>query len=248
LVDEWLTVDDFNREWGGLIFTAEADLFLPAGGRPETVDEGNCHLFFAADGTPSMRTVVEGANSFFTPAARLILQKTGIVILRDASANKCGVISSSYEIIANLLLTEKEFLAHKESYVGDVLKILERRAEEEAKLIFQRRNEPGCSLLWTEISAAISREINAHYAHLFEYFQKNPQHCEDPLFRRAILAHLPLLLQENRRYRQRLRNLPAKYRYAILACEIASSLVYRGDREAEFAAMLQVHLARRLAA
>ena len=52
------------------------------------------------------------------------LQRRGILIMRDASANKCGVISSSYEIIANLLLTEKEFLANKQQYVADVLDIL----------------------------------------------------------------------------------------------------------------------------
>ena len=45
--------------------------------------------------------------------------------MRDASANKCGVISSSYEIIANLLLSTDEFLAEKGRYVADVLEILE---------------------------------------------------------------------------------------------------------------------------
>jgi len=38
--------------------------------------------------------------------------------------------------------------------------------------------------------------------------------------------------------------LPAKYRYAILAAEIGSSLVYCGDREADFVELLKGHLAR----
>ena len=44
--------------------------------------------------------VITGANSFLTPEARPQLQRKGVIIMRDASANKCGVISSSYEIIA----------------------------------------------------------------------------------------------------------------------------------------------------
>ena len=46
------------------------------------------------------------------------------------------------------------------------------------------------------------------------------------------------------RYRKRLGTLPVKYQWAILASEIASSLVYRGDREADFIEMLKGHLAR----
>jgi len=172
------------------------------------------------------------------------LQKSGVVIMRDASANKCGVISSSYEIIANLLLTEKEFLDHKERYVADVLEILAKRAGDEARLILRRKREPGCSLLYTEISDAISQEINALYARLFAFFQGHAELCLQPLFRRTILSHLPRLLRDTPAFRQRIRRLPVKYIYAILAAEIASSLVYQGDREADFVEMIKGHLQR----
>jgi glutamate dehydrogenase len=242
--EQWVTTDEFHREFDGLLFTVPADLFLPSGGRPETIDGENWMRFLRGDGTPTSRAIVEGANSFLTPEARARLQERGVVILRDASANKCGVISSSYEIIANLLLTDKEFLAHKQRYVADVLEILEQRSGDEARLILKRRREPGNSLLCTEISAAVSSEINAHYARLFNFFQANQDLCEQPLFRKAIEAHLPRLLRDNQRYRRRIRNLPPKYRSAMLAAEIASSLVYRGDSEAAFRAMLQAHLQR----
>ncbi len=247
LEERWLTVDEFHREYDSLLFTVDADLFIPAGGRPETIDGGNWRNFFDAAGRPSARAIVEGANSFITPEARSELQKGGVVILRDASANKCGVISSSYEIIGNLLLSEEEFLAHKARYVADVIEILERRAADEAHLIFRRHREGGGSQLYTEISAAISGEINAHYARLFAFFQEHAELCAEPLFRRAIAAHLPRLLREDSRYLSRIGNLPAKYLSAILASEIASSIVYRGDREAEFAAMLRGHLERNFA-
>jgi glutamate dehydrogenase len=52
------------------------------------------------------------------------------------------------------------------------------------------------------------------------------------------------MLSESPKYRLRIKTLPAKYQYAILASEIASSLVYRGNREADFGEMLKGHLIR----
>ncbi len=248
LTESWITTDEFFRDYNRLLFSVEADLFIPAGGRPETIDADNWERFLLQDGRPSTRIVVEGANSFITPAARVELQKRGVVILRDSSANKCGVISSSYEIIANLILSDKEFLLHKQRYVAEVLEILVRRAEEEAQLILKRAAEPDNSQLYTEISTAISTEINGHYARLFDYFQQHPELCDDPLFVRALEEHLPRLLVATKRFRLRLKNLPAKYRYAIIANELASSLVYRGDSEANFLEMLKGHARRCLAA
>jgi glutamate dehydrogenase len=171
------------------------------------------------------------------------LQKRGVILMRDASANKCGVISSSYEIIANLLLSEAEFLSEKERYVRDVLEILEKRAEDEARLILRRRRE-NPSLICTEISDLVSFEINTHYANLFRFFQNHPQLCLQPIFRRAIISHLPRMLKDEPKYLRRIRNLPPKYLFAILAAEIGSSLVYRGDREADFESTIKGHLLR----
>jgi glutamate dehydrogenase len=246
LEEEWISIDEFSREYGSLPFTVEADLFIPGGGRPETIDGANWERYLLPDGTPSSRAIVEGANSFITPEARIQLQRRGVIIMRDASANKCGVISSSYEVIANLLLSDEEFLREKERYVADVLAILERRAEDEARLILRRRREqPG--LLCTEISESISTEINGLYTRLFRFFQQRPELTLQPLFRRAILAHLPLMLRDEPRYRKRLRQLPPKYLSAILAAEIGSSLVYRGDREAAFEDEVRLHLLRNFA-
>ncbi len=242
LREEWISIDDFSRAFGSLPFTVEADLFIPGGGRPETIDARNWEQYLRTDGQPSSRVIVEGANSYITPDARVQLQKKGVLLLRDASANKCGVISSSYEIIGNLLLTEEEFLKHKKRYVKDVLAILVRRAADEANLIMARRREQG--LLGTEISDRISGEINGHYARLFKFFQARPGLAREPLFRAAILSHLPAILREEPRFRRRVDRLPQKYRSAILAAEIGSSMVYRGDPEAEFEDMLRLHMGR----
>jgi glutamate dehydrogenase len=117
LQEEWITADEFHKEMDDLIFRMPVDLFLPCGGRPETIDGANWHQLFEGNGKSGVKVITEGANSFITPKAREEIQKKGVIVLRDASANKCGVISSSYEIIANLLMSEKEFLTHKEAYV-----------------------------------------------------------------------------------------------------------------------------------
>jgi glutamate dehydrogenase len=243
--ETWLTVDDFYREFEGLIFTVPADLFIPAGGRPETVDGRNWRRFFPEESDPTLRLIVEGANSFLTPEARRKLQERGIVILRDASANKCGVISSSYEIIANLLLSEKEFFACKEEYVAGVLEILEKRASDEAELIFRRYCEAGGKVPYTEISGTLSREINDWYARIFDHFQARPELTLKEPFRRTLLAHLPAVIRETPRFRVRVRNLLPKVRAAILAAEIATTIVYRDGFTTDFGQDLMAYAARR---
>ncbi|MDF1535150.1 MAG: NAD-glutamate dehydrogenase [bacterium] len=243
-VERWVSVDEFHREFDELVFRVQADLFIPAGGRPETVNGTNVDRFFLPDGSPTAAAIVEGANSFITPDARTRLQERGVIVMKDASANKCGVISSSYEVIANLLMSDGEFLANKERYVRDVLEILERRADDEARLILTRHREKEGVRHYTQISDDISREINTHYSRLFELLRKRPDLTAEPLFRKALYAHLPRMISESRRFRSRLREIPEKYVYAIMASEIASSLVYKSNREIDFVDQVRGHLKR----
>jgi glutamate dehydrogenase len=238
LREDWVTLDDFHQEYDTLLFTVPADLFIPAGGRPETIDQTTWRQYLKSDGTPSAPVIVEGANSFITPEARRKLQEAGAVVLRDASANKCGVISSSYEIIGNLLLSEREFMAHKPEYVRDVLEILERRAADEASIIFKRHREADGKRSYTEISEALSVEINRHKAQLFRYFEAHPEVQLRPPYRQALLAHLPRMIRESVAWQRRIKQLPSKYRSAILAAEIATNMVYRRPLEPDFGAAL----------
>jgi glutamate dehydrogenase len=88
-----------------------SDAFIPAGGRPNTIHINNWKQFLRPDtGKPSSKLIVEGANLFLTPAARAALHaETGIPIVKDSSANKCGVICSSFEIMSSMLLSDQEF-------------------------------------------------------------------------------------------------------------------------------------------
>jgi len=244
IVEEWLDIDDFNHLYNSLVFEVKADLFIPAGGRPETIDGHNWRSFLDENAVPTSKVIVEGANSYITPEARISLQESGVVLMRDASANKCGVISSSYEIIANLLLSEREFMEQKDRYAGDVLDILEKRAADEARLILQRHKEAGGTLLYSDISETISKNINSLYTRLFDFFSSHAELCLQAPFRQALMSHLPRMLRETPVYRQRVRKLPQKFLCAILAAEIGSSLVYSGSRETDFEDMVRRHLAR----
>jgi glutamate dehydrogenase len=242
--ETWITVDELYRELDHLLFSVSTDLFIPCGGRPETIDSENWHKLFPNENDLTARVIIEGANSFISPKAREEIQKRGVVLIRDASANKCGVISSSYEIIANLLMTDKEFLMHKDKYLKDVLGILENKAEEEANVIFKRYREHDGNLLYTEISSAISTEINEHYAKLFIFFQDRQDLLNQPVFRKAILNHLPAFIRENTKYRAKVNNLSPKIKSAMLASQIGSSIVYHGDWEVDFENRLKDYLKR----
>ena len=240
--ESWITTDEFYQELEHLTFSVSVDLFLPCGGRPETINGENWQKLFAENGIPMARVISEGANSYITPEAREEIQRRGVIVLRDASANKCGVISSSYEIIANLLMSEKEFIRHKEVYVKDVLDILDKRAEQEARLIMKRHRDSKGKRLFTEISNDISREINDHYARFFAFFQSRAGLLDQRLFRRVLLNHLPAMIRDTPGYRARVNKLLPKIRYAILSVELACLIVYGGGWEVDLESRLRTYL------
>lgn len=45
-----------------------------------------------SEGKPHFKYVVEGANLFFTQQSRLYLEKKGVVLFKDSSTNKVGVV------------------------------------------------------------------------------------------------------------------------------------------------------------
>jgi len=232
--EHWVTSDDFHSEFENLIFSHTTDIFIPAGGRPETIHDGNWEKLFDEDGKPTTRAIVEGANSFISPSAREKIQRRGIIIMKDASANKCGVICSSYEIIGGLLMSDREFLENKPVYVPDVLEILEKRAVDEANLIFERYHQYEGRKLYTEISNKISYEINDLTNKIYKYLIKHPDMASNPPYSKILLLHFPKLIQKRKKFRDRVKYLPLKYRIAMISTEIATRIVYHGGFEVPF--------------
>ncbi len=237
--EQWVTSDEFHSEFENLIFSHTTDIFIPAGGRPETIHDKNWERLFRADGIPTTRAIVEGANSFISPSAREKIQKRGIIIMKDASSNKCGVICSSYEIIGGLLMSDREFLENKPTYVADVLKILEKRAMDEANLIFERFKRFKGSRLYTEISNEISYEINDLTNQIYKYLMQHPDKVFRPPYSKILLQHFPNLIQVRKKFRDRVKFLPIKYRIAMISTEIATRIIYHGGFEIPFEAKLE---------
>ena len=229
LVDKEIDRDDFMYLFQNNI-CHKADVFIPCGGRPRTITPANVPAY-APNGVPSSRAIVEGANSFISPEARLELQKLGVVIVKDASANKCGVITSSYEIISGIILDEKDFQSVKTTLVREVMDILRRRADDEAEWLFAHFTPGGKPM--TELTEELSGAINAKNRELRKFLEDNPQYVTDEL----ILSHLPRIF--SRRFRTNLKRIPASYRRAIASVELASRIVYRlGDPATEIRAVL----------
>ena len=200
----------------------ESSAFIPCGGRPNTIDISNYKHFLKPDGTPSAPLIVEGANLFVTAEARKALYDTaGVVIVKDSSANKGGVITSSYEICAAMLLSEDEFVTYKEAIVEEVLQKLRGLALLEAKLLFREmETHEGRSL--PEISQVISNCINSATDALTAALDKDSTQALLPLFQ----AHLPPTLAEVAFDRARER-VPAAYIQNAIASNLAAKMVYK---------------------
>lgn len=208
------------------------DLFVPCGGRPAAVDRNNVHFMFNDAGQPIFQYVVEGANLFFTQDARLEMEKKGVVLFKDASANKGGVTSSSLEVLAGLALNDEEFEKHMMvtdpdnppefygKYVQDVIKIIETRARAEFEKLWEEKQQsptPICTL--TDI---LSQKINDLNKSIVESQLWNDEKLKKKVIQEAVppclvdLIGLDTLLQR----------VPENYLKAIFGAYLACKFVY----------------------
>lgn len=209
--------------------TARADLFLPCGGRPDTINIRNWRDFLDAAGKPTARAIVEGANLFLSPEARDRLQDAGALAVHGSSANKCGVICSSYEVLAGLTLSDEEFLAVKDEYVAQVLDILRERARAEARLLVREYRARGGRRPLAAITVDLSKEINTLADLLHERLDKDVQSAQDirsdPALYGLLLSYCPRVLAA--RYADRLiERVPLGHLLALLSSAAASRIVY----------------------
>lgn len=201
-----------------------ADAFVPCGGRPNTIHAGNWREFLTSDSVPSSRLIVEGANLFLTPEARTKLSEAGAMIIKDSSANKCGVICSSYEIIACMLLNEKEFLDIKDQFVDQVLAKLRILARREAALLLRvHQHRPNIPLpeLSIRLSRVMMRTSDGIEAALDSLA---PEDAE--LVRQLVDDHLPPILLEAAGDRIET-HIPKAYLKWMMAKSLGARIVYR---------------------
>ncbi|MEI8366380.1 MAG: NAD-glutamate dehydrogenase domain-containing protein [Parachlamydiaceae bacterium] len=225
LEEKWLSGSDMNHMLRYTVHQTKADIFIPAGGRPRTLNEENIKEFLDETGRPTSHGIIEGANLYITPKARRMLEKLGVLIIKDSSANKTGVICSSFEVLCGLALTDELFIANKSVLVQEILERLSQCAANEAQLLLRTHKENKEFL--TDISSQISERINEFTYQILDALDSFPwsPDPEDPLTRCFLNYCLPTL--RNRFRSEILREIPDHHKKAVVACYLAAQLVYK---------------------
>jgi glutamate dehydrogenase len=225
LVEDWVSGNEMNHLLRHTVHQTKADVFIPGGGRPRTLNEHNYQDYLDEAGLPSSKAIVEGANLYLTQQARRELERLGVLVIKDSSANKGGVICSSFEVLTGLVLSESEFIANKPTLMQEILEIIKMRALDEATLMLKVHRETNAYL--TDISEWISEKINLFMYELLDYLQTQtlPSNPSDPLIQ-CLLNYCPPLIRTN--YQERvLKSIPDLHKKAIISVYIAQKLVYK---------------------
>lgn len=224
LEEDWLSGSDMNYLLRHNVHQVPTDVFIPSGGRPRTLNESNYEDYLDPTGKPTSRAIVEGANLYLTPFARRALENLGVLVIKDSSANKTGVICSSFEVLSGLTLGDELFIANKEHLIQEILERLKVCASREANLLLNTHKETDDYL--TDISDRISKRINQFTDQLLDYLESAPLSSDprDPLIQSFLNYCLPTLRLH---YQERLiKEIPQAHKKAIIACYIACNLVY----------------------
>jgi glutamate dehydrogenase len=211
---------------------AKADLLVPCGGRPGAVNITNWRQLLDEQGRPKFRVIVEGANLFITEEARLRLEERGVPIIKDATANKGGVTSSSLEVYASLALSDEEFKANmvvgadgkvsafRQRYVGEILAIIKANARAEFELMWGEHQERRIPL--TTLTNRISERINATADAIAA-----SELVRDAKLRRKVLSQCtPSALLELVGIDNILARVPENYLDALVATTLATRFIY----------------------
>ena len=213
-----------------------ADLFVPCGGRPDSVQIGNVKDMCDEDGKCHYKYIVEGANLFLSRQARLELEKRGVVLYPDASANKGGVTSSSLEVLVGLALSDQEYienmLFHDDKptlfymdYVRDIQKIIVRNARSEFEAIWREHEETG------KYRSVISTELSSTLIRLSEEIITTNLYDQEKLREAVLLRVFPESLVAKIGVKEAIRNVPEAYLRSAFAAMVAASFIYaKGPR------------------
>ena len=149
-------------------FISQADIraFIPCGGFKDTINRGNVKVFLSV--FKELQFIVDGANVFFDDAARrTIATTTAIKHIKDTTANKGGVFSSSIaEVLTAFLLGddyEAKLLGDTQTrwaLIRDIMMLVDRYARAETEMLI-RIHEADPSVPLFDLSEKTSEQIFA---------------------------------------------------------------------------------------
>lgn len=155
--------DPDNRRF---ISQANIRAFIPCGGFKDTINRGNVKQFLSV--FKELRFIVDGANVFFDDAARrTIATATDIKHIKDTTANKGGVFSSSIAEVLTAFLLGDDYEARllndtqtRWALIRDIIMLVDTYARAEtAMLIRIHEAEPSVPLF--DLSEITSEQIFA---------------------------------------------------------------------------------------
>lgn len=231
--------DPANRKY---IEQANIRAFIPCGGFKDTINHGNVRQFVEL--FRELRFIVEGANVFFDDGARRFLATaTKIKQIKDTTANKGGVFSSSIAEVLTAFLLQDGYEAELQNdpatrwaLIKDILTLVDRYGRLEAGLLL-RLHDADPTLPLFVLSEQSSEAIFALQDLLTE---RLPEILAAPGLAWRIMEHyVPPILQKKLGEERiiGLLNSPSllPYRDAILTKKMASLAYYRfGQDWAEY--------------
>ncbi|ERS98033.1 NAD-specific glutamate dehydrogenase [Sporothrix schenckii ATCC 58251] len=221
--------------------TGMTDMFVPCGGRPESIDLVSVNKIIK-DGKSIIPYIVEGANLFITQDAKGRLESAGCILIKDASANKGGVTSSSLEVLASLSFDDAGFRQHMchddkgvapefyKAYVKEVQNKIRENARLEFEAIWREHEETGVS------RSVLSDKLSVAITTLDEELQKSDLWADEKIRRHVLGDALPKLLIDQIGLDTIIQRVPDAYLRAIFGSFLASRFVYEfGSSPSQFA-------------
>ncbi|KAM0348675.1 hypothetical protein ACHAPU_004110 [Fusarium lateritium] len=221
--------------------TGHVDCFVPCGGRPASIDLISVNRLIK-DGKSVIPYLVEGANLFITQEAKLRLESAGCILIKDASANKGGVTSSSLEVLASLSFDDQGFVENMchnaqgeaPQFYHDYVKQVQLKIQDNARLEFEA--------IWREheqtgiARSILSDKLSVAITDLDEKLQHSDLWDNEKIRRSILEDALPRLLLEKIGLDTLIARIPDSYLRSIFGSYLASRFVYEfGSSPSQFA-------------
>jgi len=223
-----------NRENRRFIEQANIQAFIPCGGFKDTINSSNIkdflHIF------QELKFIVEGANVFFDDASRrYIANHTAIKQIKDSTANKGGVYSSSIAEVLTAFLLQDDYeevllkdTATRWALIRDIMEGVARYSRLETNMLLQLHDlHPEIPLF--DLSEKSSEQIFTLQDRLNERIEEIVS--DEALVWSVMLSYIPptLVEKQGKNTIMDILNSPElqNYRNAILGKKIASMAFYR---------------------
>jgi glutamate dehydrogenase len=155
----------FDPENRRFVEAANIRAFIPCGGFKDTINRNNVKAFLSV--FKELQFIVEGANVFFDDAARRAIAATAIKHIKDTTANKGGVFSSSIAEVLTAFLLQEDYEAAliddirtRWALIRDILTLVDKYARAETRMLIHiYEADPSMALF--ELSEKTSEQIFA---------------------------------------------------------------------------------------